>query len=357
MKFNIRNITTQIVTLITFFAFSFNGVSQNNPEFFEGLILEQLNNNGEVDGTTYRLYAEISSGQLIAIWANENNPFALETTTSFYNESTVGGNFQSDINTALYTTFPELQWDTWITIGDDFENAPSTIGELNIDGINNSSWTFGGTLNSDASIYKITGDAACFPDSNGYVLIGQFTTDGIISGNFNFELVPDDGGTVSAFASFPQEPTIGCLDSTANNFCSTCTIDNGACQEGVPSCEDDDTSVSGFGGCQAAVDLLGCSFSWAGAPLSETCPVSCDACPVYGCTDSSYCNYNQEAIVDDGSCSGSFDNNESVSGFGGCQAAVDLLGCSFSWAGAPLSETCPVSCDACPAEAILGCTD
>ena len=105
MKFNIRNITRQIVTLITFFAFSFNGVSQNNPEFFQGLILEQLNNNGEVDGTTYRLYAEISSGQLIAIWANENNPLALETTTSFYNESTVGGNFQSDINTALYTSF------------------------------------------------------------------------------------------------------------------------------------------------------------------------------------------------------------------------------------------------------------
>ena len=48
----------------------------------------------------------------------------------------------------------------------------------------------------------------------------------------------------------------------------------------------------------------------------------------------------QEATVDDGSCSGSFDNNESVAGFGGCQAAVDLLGCSFSWAGAPLSETC-----------------
>merc|ERR1711871_913781 len=126
----------------------------------------------------------------------------------------------------------ELQWDTWITIGDDFENAPSTIGELNIDGINNNSWTFGGALNSDASIYRITGDAACFPDSNGYVLIGQFTTDGIISGNLNFELVPDEGGTVSAFASFPQEPTIGCLDPTANNFCSTCTIDNGACQEG-----------------------------------------------------------------------------------------------------------------------------
>ena len=84
--------------------------------YFQAFNFEQLNiDNGEVDGTTYRLYAEISSGQLIAIWANEIN-LTLETTTSFYNESTVGGNFQSDINTALYTTFPELQWDTWITI-------------------------------------------------------------------------------------------------------------------------------------------------------------------------------------------------------------------------------------------------
>ena len=69
------------------------------------------------------------------------------------------------------------------------------------------------------------------------------------------------------------------------------------------ACEDDDTAVSAFGNCTAAVGALGCDFVFAGAPISEWCPVTCDTCPaapVLGCMDEAACNYNAEATEDSG---------------------------------------------------------
>ena len=63
----------------------FNLTYGQNP--FEGLVLEQLNNNDVVSGTTYRLYAQLSEGKLYAIYADEANPSLLQTSTSFFNSS------------------------------------------------------------------------------------------------------------------------------------------------------------------------------------------------------------------------------------------------------------------------------
>ncbi|MBT6871609.1 MAG: hypothetical protein HOA66_09175, partial [Candidatus Marinimicrobia bacterium] len=71
------------------------------------------------------------------------------------------------------------------------------------------------------------------------------------------------------------------------------------------ACEDDDAAVAAFGGCAGAVAALGCDFVFAGAPISDWCPESCDACPdepVLGCMDPDACNYDVEATQDDGSC-------------------------------------------------------
>jgi hypothetical protein len=101
-------------------------------------------------------------------------------------------------------------------------------------------------------------------------------------------------------------------------------------------CADDDSAVSAFGGCAGAVAALGCDFVFAGVPIGESCPVSCDSCP-----------------------SDCADDDSAVSAFGGCAGAVAALGCDFVFGGVPIGDSCPASCDSCGGESepVLGCTD
>ena len=103
---------------------------------FSGLVLEQLNNEGSVAGTTYRIYANLSEGKLYAIYADELNPSLLETDGSFFNNSIIGGDFQNEVNTVLFGDYPTGQWDTWVTIGDSYDDPVSVVGDLNINDFN-----------------------------------------------------------------------------------------------------------------------------------------------------------------------------------------------------------------------------
>ena len=254
------------------------------------------------------------------------------------------------------------------------------------------------TTNSDANIYYLNTDPLTFPDSNGRVLIGQFTTDGTLSGNLNFVVDDDLGQQHYINANIPSVITINSKNENADNYCEECVEDNNLCY--IPGCtnssannyntdanfddgsciltcldenacnyglvgqcvvDDPDGLLSGFGGCVSAIAALGCDFVFGGAPISETCPVSCSDCPVYGCTDINACNFDATATEDDGSCQGFDDPDGLVSGFGGCVGAIAALGCDFVFGGAPISETCPVSlrgkyCDELTQD-IFGCTN
>ena len=100
-----------------------------------GLVVETLDNssasfsNREV---TYRLYAELSDGIITQLNGDENNPVLISTTTTFFNQDLFGSesNLQSDINSGAFGFIPALQYDTWISLGDSYDSAPSTIGDL-----------------------------------------------------------------------------------------------------------------------------------------------------------------------------------------------------------------------------------
>ena len=83
-------------------------------------------------------------------------------------------------------------------------------------------------------------------------------------------------------------------DTASTEFCVSNEVDD---------CIDNEDSVSALGGCQAAVELLGCNYIYGGFPISELCPISCYTfCPIYGCMDITACNYDNSVNVDDGSC-------------------------------------------------------
>ena len=46
----------------------------------------------------------------------------------------------------------------------------------------------------------------------------------------------------------------------------------------APDCADNDAAVTPFD-CAGALASFGCDFSWGGSPISESCPVTCGACP------------------------------------------------------------------------------
>ena len=141
------------------------------------------------------------------------------------------------------------------------------------------------------------------------------------------------GGCVAAVGLLGCDFTF--TDGTSiTDYCPV-TCDN------CPSvCADDDTAagVAGFGGCTAAVGLLGCDFTFTdGTSITDYCPVTCDNCP--------------SDCADDDTAAG-------VAGFGGCAAAVGLLGCDFTFTdGTSVTDYCPVTCNSCVSGPVLGCTD
>ena len=159
-----------IFTLLTTVMKIFSSYAQP----FSGLVLEEIDNGGAVSGTTYRLYAQINEGSILtAMFGDETRPHLIETTTSFFNAAVfgMGADFQQQVNTGAFGFGFNNMWDTWITIGDSYsqDELPQSIGDLNINSFSSTSWSFGGTVDSDSSIFRLPDDPLCLPNENGLV--------------------------------------------------------------------------------------------------------------------------------------------------------------------------------------------
>ena len=166
------------------------------PASFEGLVAEAYALNSVADGThTFRVYAQFSNpnDQLISIYGTASDPLSITSTEAFYQDA-LGGSTPAAMNPILFPTYPNLEWDSFVTIG----SSDNTGAMIQNAGIDFDVFESGGTINSD----PITGGSwfvfpdqqpTAFPDADGRVLIGQFTTSGTVTLNCNLQYRASDG--------------------------------------------------------------------------------------------------------------------------------------------------------------------
>ena len=148
--------------------------------------------------STTRIYVTMNNSDdfLSSVSGDASNPTYINTTTSFYH-AVLGGATANGINSLLFGVYPDLQYDSWVTIG--LEGVPNAaIGEAAIATVQSAGnpWATvfdpggglpGGNIAIDDGIggawYALNGDANGVAGDDLRVLAGQFTTAGELGGS------------------------------------------------------------------------------------------------------------------------------------------------------------------------------
>lgn len=213
------------------------GFTSDLPEY--GVEIEEYATNGIPGYTTYRVYITTpnATDKVSAVTGQTQNPLFVETTGDFYQHPN-GGVFPNGINPILYSFVPEIQYDSWFTIG--IDAAPvSGLGQGNIQGLPEPQpWSSVFETGSGFAIDDIIGSGWFVnPDvSNGVagadhkVLLAQLTTNGDLSGQFYVQVFPEGNNLNQERVTLTFGGSqCGCMDTEACNFVASAIIDDGSC--------------------------------------------------------------------------------------------------------------------------------
>ena len=332
-----------------------------------------------IDGlTTYQVYVTLENADdfLSAVTGDLNHPTFIRSNTSFY-QSPIGSANAHNINPMLVDAFPELAYDSWVTVGLT-NTADPGAGEGEVSLVEGEPWVAAFEAGQDIDLtgeygggwFSLNGSSNGVAGDDLRVLVGQFTTDGVFSGQMYVQVFPHGNGENMSFQTLRWgEPQCGCqLEDACNYDPTTAYTDNdnciypedlygaahfdcdgvclndldgdGVCDEDeVPGCMDDtacnfsDMATDDDGTCWYADYGYYCDGTCIGdADFDGICdlnelagcnlPTACNYDPAatendgsctfdcYGCTDAAAANYDADALLDDGSCF-----------FGGCTDA------------------------------------
>ena len=318
---------------------------------YQGLSYELEAENTSAPGfDTYRVYANFDDpgAQVVAVYGLQDTALTISTTGTFYQHQ-LGGPLSTTINPILYTSFPNLPYDSWVTIG-----TEDNTGSVDFIGVDFIPFEAGGNLVVDDAVggtwYILPNlEPAAFPDADGKVLLGQFTTDGVVDLTFNIQYRSSDGSNIQVpgqSLTFPVV-TLGCTNAGACNYNPLADFDDGSCE--FLSCAGcDDVNACNYNGQAVIVDNSLCTYPVGYPNNTVDCDGNClndadndqvcDEDEVPGCTSSDADNYNPLATDDDGTCiiSGCTDpeaqnyNANATSDNGGCEfLIVGTQGCTY----------------------------
>ena len=201
-------------------------------------------------GTTYRIYAHFESptDEVLAVYSIGQEEegtvnLDLETTTSFYQETAYGVDLASDLFGFLLGMFPNVAYDSWLTIGST-SNADASVASIGMSGAfidfnTGSGFTLDGPVGGSWYVTPNSNPLAQAGE-DGKVLLAQLTAaDGVngvghVTCNWNVNWRDANGNP-----HYEQELTLntqdfvvevmGCTDETACNYDDTATADDGSC--------------------------------------------------------------------------------------------------------------------------------
>tara|TARA_B110001469_G_C9627157_1_gene313197 strand:+ start:566 stop:1807 length:1242 start_codon:yes stop_codon:yes gene_type:complete len=199
-----KNYMSFVILLAISFA-SYTSINAQGPdEYWIGLEAYAVHTDGELAGmTTWRMYIHMldSDDFLSACTGSESNPWIMESTSSpaWFQHPDAGETFANAINPAFYTAFPNLEFDSWLTIGVEDSVEPMEILAL-ADPAYDAFAAFDAGENVMSNTAVGNGWATLFPGLGAVnlgfagedlkVLIGQLTTSGDISGSIYVQIFP-----------------------------------------------------------------------------------------------------------------------------------------------------------------------
>ncbi|MDC3397360.1 hypothetical protein OAW57_01600 [Flavobacteriales bacterium] len=217
--------------------------SQGEPVEGYGLELEVVSEHadGDLSGlTTFRLYMQTAheTDRVIAAVGDDEYPLSLMPENAFY-QNPFGNNNPEGISPAWISFFPDLAFDSWITIGLDGPSS-SSAGEEGVTMLFASGWesVFGSgqgfVVDSEGGsgwtvIPWTATNTLAGPDLR--VLLAQLTTDGDMSGSMRVQVFPqgDNENDLRLDVWFDTDVVCGCTDPLAMNYDAGANYNDGSC--------------------------------------------------------------------------------------------------------------------------------
>lgn len=202
----------------------------------------EFSDGANLDGyTTYRMWAvlENQDDYVSAIFGVEDVITQINTTTDFW-QSEFGGATSENINEANLAFVPSMEFDSYVTIGKVFEGDDGSptytagtdwLTQFEPGGGPGSSFQISGSVGGSWFTINLgeVGSVNAFAGDDNKVLIGQFTTTGVMTGCVNVQVFVNGDGENAVSSEICFGATFGCTDSLANNYDSTVEEDDGSC--------------------------------------------------------------------------------------------------------------------------------